>query len=133
MKIHEKIRTLREENQWSQEELAAKLGLSVNGYRKIERGETRLNIPRLQQLATIFHTDILEFIQDSDTTFYQVNHDSDYCVNVSFDSTQTILLENEKLKLINAHQLELLAQKDKELEALKEVIRLMKTERQSAI
>lgn len=133
MKIHEKIRTLREENQWSQEELAAKLGLSVNGYRKIERGETRLNIPRLQQLATIFHTDILEFIQDSDTTFYQVNHDSDYCVNVSFDSTQTILLENEKLKLINAHQLELLAQKDRELEALKEVIRLMKTERQSAI
>ena len=133
MKIHEKIRTLREENQWSQEELAAKLGLSVNGYRKIERGETRLNIPCLQQLANIFHTDILEFIQDSDTTFYQVNHDSDYCVNVSFDSTQTILLENEKLKLTNAHQLELLAQKDKELEALREVIRLMKTERQSAI
>lgn len=133
MKIHEKIRTLREENQWSQEELAAKLGLSVNGYRKIERGETRLNIPRLQQLANIFHTDILEFIQDSDTTFYQVNHDSNYCVNVSFDSTQTILLENEKLKLTNAHQLELLAQKDKELEALKEVIRLMKTEKQSAI
>lgn len=124
---------MREENQWSQEELAAKLGLSVNGYRKIERGETRLNIPRLQQLANIFHTDILEFIQDSDTTFYQVNHDSDYCVNVSFDSTQTILLENEKLKLTNAHQLELLAQKDKELEALREVIRLMKTERQSAI
>jgi len=113
--------------------LAAKLGLSVTGYRKIERGETRLNIPRLQQLANIFHTDILEFIQDSDTTFYQVNHDSNYCVNVSFDSTQTILLENEKLKLTNAHQLELLAQKDRELEALKEVIRLIKTERQSAI
>ena len=54
VKIHEKIRILREEKQWSQEEFAAKIGLSVNGYRKIERGETRLNIPRLQQLADVF-------------------------------------------------------------------------------
>ena len=63
VKIHEKIRILREEKQWSQEEFAAKLGLSVNGYRKIERGETRLNIPRLQQLADVFEMDILELMQ----------------------------------------------------------------------
>ena len=72
VKIHEKIRILREEKQWSQEEFAAKLGLSVNGYRKIERGETRLNIPRLQQLADVFEIDILELMQNDNTMFYQV-------------------------------------------------------------
>ncbi|MFH6975025.1 helix-turn-helix domain-containing protein [Neisseria sp. 23W00296] len=34
MKIYEKIRALREERQWSQEELAVRLGLSANGYAK---------------------------------------------------------------------------------------------------
>lgn len=125
LKIHEKIRTLRKEKQWSQEEFAAKLGLSVNGYRKIERGETRLNIPRLQQLADIFEVDILELMQSRDShAFYQVNHDSDNCVNVSFNHNQMLQAKIDKLELINAHQAELLAQKERELEALREIIRL---------
>jgi DNA-binding protein len=61
-KVYDKIRALREERQWSQEELAAKLGLSANGYAKIERGETRLNLPRLEQIAEIFDTDIVNLI-----------------------------------------------------------------------
>lgn len=42
MKSYEKIRQLREKNKWSQEYMATQLGLSANGYAKIERGETRL-------------------------------------------------------------------------------------------
>lgn len=68
-KIYEKIRALREERQWSQEELAAKLGLSVNGYAKIERGETRLNLPRLEQIAEVFDTDILTLIIPDDSRY----------------------------------------------------------------
>lgn len=124
VKIHEKIRILREEKQWSQEEFAAKLGLSVNGYRKIERGETRLNIPRLQQLADVFEMDILELMQNDNTMFYQVNNESDNCVNVSFDHSQILQAKIDKLELVNAHQAELLAQKERELEALREIVRL---------
>jgi transcriptional regulator with XRE-family HTH domain len=47
MKVHEKIRNLREAKNWSQEEMAAKLNMSVNGYSKIERGETKAYIPKL--------------------------------------------------------------------------------------
>lgn len=124
VKIHEKIRILREEKQWSQEEFAAKLGLSVNGYRKIERGETRLNIPRLQQLADVFEMDILELMQNDNTMFYQINNESDNCVNVSFDHSQILQAKIDKLELINAHQAELLVQKERELEALREIVRL---------
>ncbi len=124
VKIHEKIRILREEKQWSQEEFAAKLGLSVNGYRKIERGETRLNIPRLQQLADVFEMDILELMQNDNTMFYQINNESDNCVNVSFDHSQILQAKIDKLELINAHQAELLVQKERELEALREIVRM---------
>lgn len=127
MKIYEKIRALREEKKWSQEEFAAKLGLSANGYAKIERGETRLNIPRLEQIAELFGIDILELIQNNDnSTFYQVNNESDYCVNIALGENQALLAEIDKLNLSLVHQSEMLAQKDRELDALKEIIRLMK-------
>ena len=41
MKINEKIRQLRKQHQLSQENMADKLGMSVTGYGKIERGEVR--------------------------------------------------------------------------------------------
>lgn len=58
METHEKIRLIRELNKWSQEEMAEKLAMSAGGYAKIERGETQLNIPRLEQLAAIFKVEI---------------------------------------------------------------------------
>ena len=129
-KIYEKIRALREERQWSQEELAAKLGLSVNGYAKIERGETRLNLPRLEQIAEVFDTDILTLIIPDDSRYsLSINNIGD---NIS-DNYQNICDgrtnadgEIEKLQLMLKHQSEMLAQKERELAALQEIIRLMR-------
>ena len=56
--------------------------------------------------------------------FYQVNNESDNCVNVSFDHSQILQAKIDKLELVNAHQAELLAQKERELEALREIVRL---------
>lgn len=36
MEVHETVRTMREMNQLTQEEMAEKLGISVNGYSKLE-------------------------------------------------------------------------------------------------
>ena len=129
-KIYEKIRALREEWQWSQEELAAKLGLSANGYAKIERGETRLNLPRLEQIAEVFDTDILTLIIPDDSKYsLSINNIGD---NIS-DNYQNICDgrtnadgEIEKLQLMLKHQSEMLAQKERELAALQEIIRLMR-------
>ena len=54
MEVHDKIRVMREINQWSQEEMAEKLAMSANGYAKIERGQTNINIEKLKQIAQIF-------------------------------------------------------------------------------
>ena len=44
MSVHDTIRTMRELNQWTQEDMAEKLDISVNGYSKIERGKSKLTL-----------------------------------------------------------------------------------------
>ena len=58
MEVHDKIRVMREINQWSQEEMAEKLSMSPNGYAKIERGQSSINLDKLQQIANVFNIDM---------------------------------------------------------------------------
>ncbi|QLD33628.1 helix-turn-helix domain-containing protein [Mannheimia varigena] len=62
MNVNEKVRFLREARGWSQEEMAERVGLSVHGYSKIERGETQLNISRLRQICEVLNYDMLELM-----------------------------------------------------------------------
>lgn len=121
MKSCQKIRQVREEKNWSQEYVAEKLGLSPNGYAKIERGETRLTLARLTELAEIFEMDILELIKgeiqgsDYHVGNNYINHGSDFTVYGAVEY-KDLLLEIEKLKLIVQHQQEILAHKEQLLE-----------------
>ncbi len=63
MEIHDKIRVMREVNHWTQEDVAEKLGMSANGYSKIERGLSKPNLEKLQQIANIFNIDVIEFAE----------------------------------------------------------------------
>ena len=47
---------------WSQEEMAERMSMSLNGYAKIERGETKLHLDKLEQIAQILDIDIVELI-----------------------------------------------------------------------
>lgn len=120
MDAYEKIRQLREEKKWSQEELATQLGLSTNGYAKIERGETRLTLPRLEQLAEIFEISILDLIQadikhiDYKIGNNHINHSSDFTIYGAAEH-KDLIQEIEKLKLIIQHQEQLLNQQAREL------------------
>lgn len=126
MKSHEKIRKIREEKKWSQEELANKLGLSTNGYAKIERGETRLTLSRLFQLAEIFKLDISELIQGDiqymgERVASHINHECDLVV-YSATEHKNLIQEIEKLKLIIQHQETLLAQQTRELNLAQKIL-----------
>lgn len=126
MKSHEKIRKIREEKKWSQEELANKLGLSTNGYAKIERRETRLTLSRLFQLAEIFKLDIFELIQGDiqymgERVASHINHECDLVV-YSATEHKNLIQEIEKLKLIIQHQETLLAQQTRELNLAQKIL-----------
>lgn len=60
-----KIRALREINQWSQEDMAEKMDISTNAYARMECGETKLSLEKLDKIATIFNIDIIELLNIS--------------------------------------------------------------------
>ena len=69
--IHKKIRKTRKLKQWSQEEMAEKLGMSINGYAKIERGETCVIHQNLQRIVGILGLTLADLFKDEDTREHQ--------------------------------------------------------------
>lgn len=131
MNVNEKIRTIREIRNWSQEDMAEKMNMSKNGYAKIERGETKLNLHKLEQIANIFNIDVLELIKNDDKNvlFFMNDHNTNY-----YGSNENLTSEIDRLKLTISHKDELLKQrdlvieqKDSEISALKEIISLLKS------
>ena len=130
MSVNDKIRTIRETRNWSQEDMAEKMNMSKNGYAKIERGETNLNLHKLEQIANIFNINVLELIKNDDKNvlFFMNDHNTDY-----YGSNENLTSEIAQLKLIISHKDELLKQrdlvielKDSEISALKDIISLLK-------
>ena len=125
MSVNEKIRAIREVNQWSQEEMANKMNMSTNGYAKIERGETKLSLHKLEQIANIFNIDVLELMNTGGKGIvFLMNENSDNSSNYYSDNLAT---ELEKFKMIVAHKDEIIQQKNDEICALKESIALLKS------
>ncbi|MFI3221996.1 MAG: helix-turn-helix transcriptional regulator, partial [Methylococcaceae bacterium] len=62
MAEHEKIKFIRQLKGWSQEDMAEKLAMSINGYGSIERGETNVNLSRLEQIAQLFGMELSELV-----------------------------------------------------------------------
>ncbi|ULJ68889.1 helix-turn-helix domain-containing protein [Wielerella bovis] len=127
METYEKIRLARELNQWSQEEMAEKLEMSPSGYARIERGEVRLNIEKLEQIAQVLNIDISDLIKkDVNGITIQIK-DSDNNQNIgNVNLFGNDASEIQKLNLIIQHKDELLAQKNQELIMIKEMFELLK-------
>ncbi|MBS9779593.1 MAG: helix-turn-helix transcriptional regulator [Moraxellaceae bacterium] len=133
MPIQEKIRTLREINHLTQEQMAEELEISKNSYAKIEQGKTKLNIERLQQIAHIFNVNVADLVgAEEKGLFFVIGGDGVNCHQNAtyYTNSDTLLAENEKLQLIIDHQKQLLAEKDKEIsriiEAKEREIELLK-------
>ena len=53
-KVNERLRSLRKEKHWTQEELAKRLGLSPSAVGMYERGEREPNLETLEKMADVF-------------------------------------------------------------------------------
>lgn len=128
MSVNEKIRKIREEKDWSQEQMAEKLNMSLNGYAKIERGESKIYLDKLEQIAQVFDIDVIELMQsDGRNICFQIESPLG-SVYQGGGETQ-LLIEIERLKLALSHAREkeellnkLLEQKDNEIKALRELL-----------
>ncbi|SSY80775.1 helix-turn-helix domain-containing protein [Alysiella crassa] len=126
METHEKIRTMRELNQFTQEDMAEKLNITAGGYAKIERGESAINLNRLQQIAQILNIKVTELLKNDAGLVIQLNGDNNHQTSFYATPSSDLISEIEKLQLIIQHKNELLAQKDRELAAKDEIIALLR-------
>lgn len=126
MEIGQKIKKLRESKQLTQAQMATRLNIEPSTYAKMERGETDLKYDRLQRIADIFDMSITELINydGADITILAGDNygQCQYARNFYADST----VEIEKLKLSIQHKDELLAQKDKQIELLENLLSALK-------
>ena len=130
MKVTEKIRSMRKSKHWTQEEMAEKLNISANAYGAIERGETDVNLSRLEDISEVFEVDVSEFFDKKTNVFnnfgnVQTNQQLRCNIHQSLELLQ-IQHELEKQQLLNAEQ-------SKEIALLKEIIELMKTNQNQCV
>lgn len=127
METFKKIKVMREMNQWTQEDVAEKLGMSITGYAKIERGQTNVSVEKLKQIAQIFNLNVAQLLDDDDKFVICSIGDNHSNYNNYFGMNERLVAENEKHKLELDYKDQLITQKDAEIAALKEVIELLKT------
>lgn len=127
MKIHDKLRMLREQNKLSQEEVAEQLSMSPSGYAKIERGETKLYLDKLEKIAHIFNIDVVDLINNDKNICVLISENSSSSSNY-YNSDNDLILENEKLKLSLSFQEKLIDQQKTEIALLKEMNELLKNQ-----
>lgn len=72
-RIGEKIRRLRESKGFKQEGMARQMGLTTNGYGKIERGESSITLDRLEEIAKVLQVSALDILQLDDQFVYNIN------------------------------------------------------------
>lgn len=60
MKMHEVLRILRSQRGYTQEYMADRLGIDTVNYGRIERGQAKLTIDRLEQIADILGIEVAD-------------------------------------------------------------------------
>lgn len=126
MPLHDNVRKFREQKQWSQEYMAEQLELSKNGYAKIERGESRPSLDRLEQITAVFGIGMTDLFSDERQSICLISENSQHSSNY-YHSDNALILENEKLKLALTHKDELLTQKDEQITLLKNMVAVLQS------
>jgi len=65
--LGKKIRLLRHQRGWSQEDVAKRLDISIPAFSKIETGITDVNLSRLDQISQLFDLTIVQLLTYNDT------------------------------------------------------------------
>ena len=91
--LGKKIRLLRHQKSWSQEDVAKQLEISIPAFSKIETGITDINLSRLEQISKLFEMTVVQLL-----TFNDKEGQESY--NTEVDSL-TLKLHERELELID--------------------------------
>jgi len=64
--LGDRIRLLRRQKDWTQDQTSEKLGISIPAFSKIETGLTTVNMTRLKQLAQLFNITVYDLMHSAE-------------------------------------------------------------------
>ncbi|MBF4494150.1 helix-turn-helix transcriptional regulator [Flavobacterium sp. JLP] len=120
--IKNKIKSIRELKNYTQEYMAEQLGVTQAGYSKIEKGKTILSYVKLVEIARILEVSVEDIISfDSERYFSSFNkvignNNGSILINTENTSTLKLLYEDKIIlleKLLSKTEAELERYKDK--------------------
>lgn len=131
MKINEKIRTLREMNNLTQEEMAGKLSMSTNGYANIERGDSKVHTEKLEKIAHVFGMQAVELMAfgEKNSVLCMVGENHSYSgVNVVIGTMDenSMVSEISKLQLTLTHKDEIINKLNEQVADLRALVAALK-------
>ncbi|WP_394776097.1 helix-turn-helix transcriptional regulator [Flavobacterium sp.] len=119
--IKNKIKSIRELKNYTQEYMADQLGVTQAGYSKIEKGKTMLSYIKLVEIARILEVSVEDVISfDSQryfNSFNKVRGNNNGSIQINSDNSATLkVLYEDKIKLLE----KLLSKTEEELSRYKE-------------
>lgn len=124
--LRQNIRDIREDKHLTQADMAEKLNLSETGYAKIERGESKLNIDRIQQIANVLEVNLADLIPLGDDAVIIFNNSND---NFSNSNNFSLAFGNNTLEqeIAKLHELlimknDVISSREREIELLKQQV-----------
>lgn len=72
--ITQKIRFLREQKKLRHEDMAERMGISGSTYGRLEAGDTKMSIERLQQIAQVLDVSVDELLNSEPMVFHVSNN-----------------------------------------------------------
>ena len=124
--LRQNIRDIREDKHLTQADMAEKLNLSETGYAKIERGESKLNIDRIQQIANVLEVNLADLIPLGDDAVIIFNNSNN---NFSNSNNFSLAFGNNTLEqeIAKLHELlimknDVISSREREIELLKQQV-----------
>jgi transcriptional regulator with XRE-family HTH domain len=122
MALPQKLKLIRSFKNWTQEDVANKLGISTHAYAKIERGETDVNFSRLQQIAEVMDIGLSQLFDLDEKNVFNLTCDHySQCIdnNWNVNSPSNVQIEYK-------HELEkanlMIVEQQKEMDYLKQQV-----------
>jgi transcriptional regulator with XRE-family HTH domain len=94
--LGKKIRLLRHQKGWSQEDVAKRLDISIPAFSKIETGITDINLSRLEQISNLFEMSVVQLLTFSDSEQDQKFVNELEVVNKKLTDRETEIIDLQK-------------------------------------
>lgn len=99
--LGKKIRLLRHQKGWSQEDVAKRLDISIPAFSKIETGITDVNLSRLNQISKLFELSLVQLLatSESDEDKEKINIVNDLSQKLQVREVEVIELQKKVIDL----------------------------------